>query len=124
MPLFGPRGAGSRRQRGWYRRASTIRRFLAAGLINELHLEVRPVLLGSGEHLWKDIDLSALGNECVKSVAGERATRVYLQKRGNEPGAPGYSARSACCGSIWAARRAGAKQAASAAISSSEETTT
>ncbi len=62
---------------------STIRQFLAAGLIDELHLAIRPVLLGAGEHLLKDIDLCALGYECVKSVAGERATHVYLQKRGN-----------------------------------------
>jgi dihydrofolate reductase len=65
--------------------AATIRQFLTAGLIDELHLAVRPVLLGSGEHLWKDIDASALGYECVKSVAGERATHVYLQKSGNNP---------------------------------------
>jgi dihydrofolate reductase len=61
--------------------ASTIRQFLAAALIDELHLAIRPVLLGTGEHLLKDIDLRALGYECVKSVAGERATHVFLRKR-------------------------------------------
>ena len=61
---------------------STIRQFLAAGLIDEMHLVIRPVLLGSGEHLLKDLDLRALGYECVKSVAGERATHVFLNKRG------------------------------------------
>jgi dihydrofolate reductase len=60
---------------------STVRQFLAAGLIDELHLAIRPVLLGSGEHLLKDLDLCALGYDCVKSVAGERATHVYLQRR-------------------------------------------
>src|SRR5512140_1345190 len=51
---------------------STVRQYLRAGLIDELHLAIRPVLLGSGEHLLKDIDLRALGYECTKYVAGER----------------------------------------------------
>ncbi|HEY8164506.1 MAG TPA: dihydrofolate reductase family protein [Gemmatimonadaceae bacterium] len=60
---------------------STIREYLQAGLIDELHLAMRPVLLGSGEHLLHDIDMRALGYECEKSVAGERATHVFLRKR-------------------------------------------
>jgi dihydrofolate reductase len=60
---------------------STIRQFLSAGLIDELHLAIRPILLGTGEHLLRDIDARALGYECWKSVAGERATHVYLRKR-------------------------------------------
>jgi len=59
---------------------STLRQFLRAGLIDELHLVIRPVLLGSGEHLLRDIDLRALGYECEKSVAGERATHIFLRK--------------------------------------------
>jgi dihydrofolate reductase len=60
---------------------STIRQYLQAALIDELHLAVRPVLLGTGEHLFGGIDASALGYECVKSVAGERATHVFLSRR-------------------------------------------
>jgi len=60
---------------------STIRQYLRAGLIDELHLAIRPVLLGSGEHLLNGIDMRALGYECAKSVAGERATHVFLRKR-------------------------------------------
>ena len=60
---------------------ATIREYLRARLIDELHLAVRPVLLGSGEHLLGDLDLRALGYECVKHVAGERATHVFLQRR-------------------------------------------
>ena len=60
---------------------ATIRQFLQARLIDELHLAIRPVLLGTGEHLLRDIDLPSLGYGCVKSVAGERATHVFLQKR-------------------------------------------
>ena len=60
---------------------STIRQYLRAGLIDELHLVVRPVLLGAGEHLWNDIDTRALGYECANYVAGERAAHVFLRKR-------------------------------------------
>lgn len=61
--------------------AATVRQYLQAGLIDELHLAVSPVLLGSGEHLWQGLDLPALGYECAKTVAGERATHVFLRKR-------------------------------------------
>jgi dihydrofolate reductase len=60
---------------------STIRQYLRAALIDELHLAIRPVLLGSGEHLLGGIDLSALGYECANYVAGERAAHVFLRKR-------------------------------------------
>jgi dihydrofolate reductase len=60
---------------------ATIRQYLKAGLIDELHLAVRPVLLGSGEALFAGLDLHALGYECKRSIAGERATHVYLGRR-------------------------------------------
>jgi len=60
---------------------ATVRQYLRAGLVDELHLAIRPVLLGSGESLWNDLDMSALGYECLKAVAGERATHVSLRKR-------------------------------------------
>ena len=60
---------------------STVRQFLQAGLVDEVHLAVRPVLLGAGENLFHGLDLRALGYECAKSVAGERANHVFLRKR-------------------------------------------
>jgi dihydrofolate reductase len=60
---------------------ATIRQYLRAGLIDELHLAVRPVLLGSGEDLLGGIDLRALGYECAKTVMGERAMHVFLRRR-------------------------------------------
>jgi dihydrofolate reductase len=60
---------------------STIRQCLRAGLIDELHLVMRPLLLGEGEHLLSGIDARALGYECTNAVAGERATHLYLRKR-------------------------------------------
>ena len=61
--------------------AATIRQYLRAGLVDELHLAMSPVLLGSGEPLLEAIDLRALGYECTRRVAGERATHVFLAKR-------------------------------------------
>ena len=60
---------------------ATVRQYLSAGLVDELHLAIRPVLLGSGESVWSDMDLRALGYECASCVAGERATHVFLRKR-------------------------------------------
>jgi dihydrofolate reductase len=59
---------------------ATIRQYLRAGLIDELGLAVRPVLLGRGEQLLRDIDLRALGYEVAKYTAGERATHVFIRR--------------------------------------------
>ena len=60
---------------------ATIRQYLRAGLIDELHLVLSPVLLGSGELLMQGIDLRALGYECSKHAAGSRAVaHVFLRK--------------------------------------------
>jgi dihydrofolate reductase len=60
---------------------ATIRQYLRAGLIDELQLAVRPLLLGAGEALFTGIDLPALGYEAVRHVPGVRATHVYLRRR-------------------------------------------
>ena len=60
---------------------STVRQFLQARLLDEMHLAVRPILLGKGENLFQGLDLRALGYECVKHVAGERAMHVFIRKR-------------------------------------------
>jgi dihydrofolate reductase len=60
--------------------AATVRQYLAARLIDELHLAIRPVVLGAGEPLWSGLDLRKLGYKCVDSVAGERATHVFLRR--------------------------------------------
>jgi dihydrofolate reductase len=60
---------------------ATVREYLKAGLIDELHLALRPVLLGSGEHLFQGLDLHALGYECAQLLPGERAAHMRLRKR-------------------------------------------
>ncbi len=60
---------------------ATIRQYLGAGLIDELHLALAPVMLGRGEALFSGLDLPALGYELVERVPGERATHFMLRKR-------------------------------------------
>jgi len=60
---------------------ATIRQFLRAGLIDEMHLAVSPVLLGSGENLFADIDLPKLGYECTEHVATSRVTHVVITRQ-------------------------------------------
>ena len=59
---------------------ATIRQYLSAGLIHELHLVISPVLLGKGEHLLAGIDTAALGYKCTEHAASEHATHVVLSK--------------------------------------------
>ena len=61
--------------------AATIRQYLQAGLIDEMHLAVSPVLLGGGEHLLTGIDLPKLGYQPSEHVPSAQATHVVLTKR-------------------------------------------
>ncbi len=61
--------------------ADTINQYLREGLIDELHIAISPVLLGSGERLFDGVDLQALGYECMKFVASENATHVVIKRR-------------------------------------------
>jgi len=60
---------------------NTIKQYLRAGLIDELHLAIAPVLLGEGEHLFEGVDLRGLGYECIQFVASEKATHVVLRRQ-------------------------------------------
>jgi len=57
---------------------ATIRQYLQAGLIDELHLAVSPIFLGSGEHLFSGIDLVALGYRCTKTVPSAKAVHYII----------------------------------------------
>jgi len=59
---------------------ATVQQYLRAALVDELHLSISPVLLGSGERFLGDIDLVKLGYTCTEYVAGERATHVVLRR--------------------------------------------
>lgn len=57
---------------------SVIRQYLRDRLIDELHIAIAPVLLGSGERLFNDLDMVKLGYRCTQHVATEKATHVVL----------------------------------------------
>jgi dihydrofolate reductase len=59
---------------------ATIRQYLQARLIDELHLAHRPVLMGRGENLFAGLNLRELGYAVDESIAGERATHVRLRR--------------------------------------------
>lgn len=59
---------------------STVRQYLGERLIDDLHLAVRPVLLGRGESLFAGLDARALGYAVEKVVPGERATHALLKR--------------------------------------------
>jgi dihydrofolate reductase len=59
----------------------TIRQYLRAGLVDEMHLALAPTLLGSGEQLLAGLDLPRLGYRCAEHVPTPSATHVVLTKQ-------------------------------------------
>lgn len=59
---------------------ATIRQYLKERLIDDLHLVMSPVVLGSGEPLFDGIDVVSLGYQCVEHAATENATHVVLRR--------------------------------------------
>ncbi len=60
---------------------ATIRQYLDARLIDQMHVVAAPVLLGGGEPLFAGMDLPALGYEVIEHVPSEKGTHVVLSKR-------------------------------------------
>ncbi|MES2202263.1 MAG: dihydrofolate reductase family protein [candidate division FCPU426 bacterium] len=61
---------------------ATVRAYLQAGLVDELHLAFAPLFLGHGENLLQGLDLPKLGFEVAERVQGEGALHVVLRKKG------------------------------------------
>jgi len=59
---------------------ATVRQYLRAGLVDEVHLALTPAMLGGGEALLADIDLAALGFAVVRHATSENALHVVLAK--------------------------------------------
>ena len=59
---------------------STIRQFLQAGYIDEMHFALSPIFLGSGENLFSGIDVPNLGFNKIQTINGEGATHFILTK--------------------------------------------
>jgi dihydrofolate reductase len=60
---------------------STVRQYLSAGLIDEMHLAMAPVLLGAGENLFAGMDLPALGYTCADRVSTPAATHLTVTRQ-------------------------------------------
>jgi len=59
---------------------STIRQYLMAKLIDEMHMAISPVILGSGERLFENVDLIKLGYRCIENSLSEKAMHIILAK--------------------------------------------
>lgn len=59
---------------------ATVRQYLQAGLIDELHLAISPVVLGGGESLWAGLDLVQLGYKVTQHVTTSAVTHIILTR--------------------------------------------
>lgn len=74
--------------KGWWGETSvscadvraTHQQYLRPGLIDELHLAFRPILMGAGENLFAGIDLAELGYWCTQHVSTDLAVHVVVEK--------------------------------------------
>jgi dihydrofolate reductase len=57
-----------------------VRQYLSAGLIDEMHIVISPVLLGKGEPLFAGLDLKALGYECTEYVPSAKAAHLTIKR--------------------------------------------
>lgn len=64
---------------------NVIQQYLRLRLIDEMHIAISPVLLGTGERLFEGVNLPALGYACVKHEATARATHILLSRQGDDP---------------------------------------
>jgi dihydrofolate reductase len=60
--------------------AETVRQYIQAGHVDEIHLALAPVVLGQGEPLFSGLDLHSMGYRTVEHVPTERATHIVLAK--------------------------------------------
>ena len=58
----------------------TVRQYLQAGLIDELHFALSPVVLGQGEAIFPGLDLPALGFHVTEHQPTEHATHIVLAR--------------------------------------------
>lgn len=73
--------------------AATLQQFLGAGLIDELHLAIVPILLGSGERLFDRLDGGPSGYSCVELVSSPAVVHALLTRvHGSVAAASGRSA--------------------------------
>ncbi len=59
---------------------NTIRQYLKAQLVDELHLAVSPIFIGSGENLYLNLELTSLGYICTKHISSDKAIHLVIKK--------------------------------------------
>jgi hypothetical protein len=59
---------------------ATVQQYLRAGLIDEMHLAIVPILLGSGEHVFDHLDGGLAGYECVEFVSSPAVAHARLTR--------------------------------------------
>ncbi len=60
---------------------STVQQYLKAGVIDEMHLVVSPVLLGAGEKFFGNLDLVKAGFRVTRQVMSERVMHVVMERK-------------------------------------------
>jgi len=68
--------------------AEAVREYLRAGLIDDLHVAITPVLLGGGERIFDGDAAVADGYECVGLVPGASVVHALLTRKGAVGQAP------------------------------------
>jgi dihydrofolate reductase len=61
--------------------AATMKQYLQAGLVDDMHFVANPVLMGSGERLFDDLDLPSQGYEVKEHVSSPNATHVIIGRK-------------------------------------------
>lgn len=61
--------------------AATIQQYLRAGLVDEMHVAIVPILLGGGERLFDDLDGSVEGYDVTEQVSSPAVTHVRVTTR-------------------------------------------
>jgi dihydrofolate reductase len=62
--------------------ASTVQQYLRAGLIDEMHVTIGPMLLGSGERLFENVDGANANYECVEMVSSPSVVHARFARIG------------------------------------------
>jgi dihydrofolate reductase len=60
---------------------ATLRQYLQARLVDEMHLAMAPIFLGRGERLFDDIDLALLGYRCTERLSTPAATHLVISRQ-------------------------------------------
>ena len=58
-----------------------IQQYLREGLVDEVHLAIAPILLGSGQRLFDGVDLPSLGYSCTEHAVSPKATHIVLARK-------------------------------------------